>query len=255
MHDLPVLVPIDEAGRMIADYGEFAGLSTDEVEEPVIASLRERGLARRVGPDHPPLPDLLALQDAARLPRRRRLVHLRGRDPAAAAGRERDRRVDADLLLEADGRLAAQHGRLEHLAQALLRAAAAVLSVRVRAPERRRLARGARGAGDRRPRAASGAAPALDRRGHHTLRAVRPRGAADPGGRRRLARRRHRPVLDARLAQPRVEAGGMRRARRRASRAPTFPTTRTGSSGSRPTGSPRAGSRSDSGSTRCRSCR
>ena len=52
------------------------------------------------------------------------------RDPAADARRERDRRVDARLLLEADGRLAAQHGRLEHLAQALLRAAAAVLSVR-----------------------------------------------------------------------------------------------------------------------------
>ena len=39
-----------------------------------------------------------------------------------APRRERDGRVDAVLLLEADGRLAAQHGRLEHLAQAVLRA-------------------------------------------------------------------------------------------------------------------------------------
>ena len=40
----------------------------------------------------------------------------------------------------------AQHGRLEHLAPPLLRAAAAVLPLRVRAPERGRLARRARGA-------------------------------------------------------------------------------------------------------------
>ncbi len=44
VHDLPVLVPIDEEGRMVPAYGEFAGLSTGEVEEPVIEALRERGL-------------------------------------------------------------------------------------------------------------------------------------------------------------------------------------------------------------------
>jgi isoleucyl-tRNA synthetase len=44
VHDLPVLVPIDEEGRMLPEYGPFAGLSTDEVEQPVIESLRERGL-------------------------------------------------------------------------------------------------------------------------------------------------------------------------------------------------------------------
>lgn len=44
VHDLPVLVPIDEEGRMLPQYGEFAGLSTNEVEEPVIEALRERGL-------------------------------------------------------------------------------------------------------------------------------------------------------------------------------------------------------------------
>jgi isoleucyl-tRNA synthetase len=44
VHDLPVLAPIDEEGRMVAGYGPFAGLSTDEVEEPVIEALRERGL-------------------------------------------------------------------------------------------------------------------------------------------------------------------------------------------------------------------
>jgi isoleucyl-tRNA synthetase len=49
VHDLPVLVPIDEAGRMLPEYGELAGLSTDEVEQPVIESLRERGLLVNAG--------------------------------------------------------------------------------------------------------------------------------------------------------------------------------------------------------------
>jgi isoleucyl-tRNA synthetase len=49
MHDLPVLVPIDEAGRMLPEYEPFAGLSTTEVEEPVIEALRERGLLVEAG--------------------------------------------------------------------------------------------------------------------------------------------------------------------------------------------------------------
>ena len=57
-------------------------------------------------------------------------------------------------------------------------------------------------------------------------------------GRRRLARRRHRPVLDARLAEPGVDRRGLRdRRRQRADAGPTCPTTPTGRSGSRPTGS------------------
>ncbi len=214
------------------------------------------GAARRGGADHAPLPDLLALQDAARLPRRRRLVHLGAGGAAAAPRRERDGRVDAVLLLEADGRLAAQHGRLEHLAEAVLRAAAAVLSVRVRRAERRRLAGRARGARHGWARPAAGAAPALDRRGADLVRGLREGGAPDPGSRRRLARRGHRPVLDARLAEPGVDPGpATRRARRKGCPARTCPTTRTGSSGSRRTGSRRAASRSGSGSTRCSSCR
>ncbi len=49
VHDLPVLVPIDESGRMLPPYGEFAGLTTDEVVEPVIEALRERGLLAEAG--------------------------------------------------------------------------------------------------------------------------------------------------------------------------------------------------------------
>jgi isoleucyl-tRNA synthetase len=47
IHDLPVLAPIDEGGRMVAGYGELEGLSTNEVEQPVIESLRDRGLLTR----------------------------------------------------------------------------------------------------------------------------------------------------------------------------------------------------------------
>jgi isoleucyl-tRNA synthetase len=43
VHDLPVLAPIDEAGRFVTGYGFLEGLSTDEVVEPVTAALRERG--------------------------------------------------------------------------------------------------------------------------------------------------------------------------------------------------------------------
>ena len=42
VHGLPVLAPIDESGRMNDDYGFLAGLTTDEVEQPVIEALRER---------------------------------------------------------------------------------------------------------------------------------------------------------------------------------------------------------------------
>jgi isoleucyl-tRNA synthetase len=56
VHGLDVLVPIDEAGRMLPPYGELAGMATDVVETPVIESLRERGLlleARRITHRYP----------------------------------------------------------------------------------------------------------------------------------------------------------------------------------------------------------
>jgi isoleucyl-tRNA synthetase len=43
VHDLPVIMPIDESGRMMPGFGEFAGMTTDEVAEPVTDALRERG--------------------------------------------------------------------------------------------------------------------------------------------------------------------------------------------------------------------
>jgi isoleucyl-tRNA synthetase len=44
IHELPVLAPIDEAGRMLPPYGAFAGFTTTEVATRVTESLRERGI-------------------------------------------------------------------------------------------------------------------------------------------------------------------------------------------------------------------
>jgi isoleucyl-tRNA synthetase len=46
---LPVLAPIDESGRFLPGYGEFEGMSTDEVAKPVTEALRERGLLVEAG--------------------------------------------------------------------------------------------------------------------------------------------------------------------------------------------------------------
>ena len=43
VHDLPVLAPIDEAGRFYPEYGEFEGRSTEDVEKPVVVELQRRG--------------------------------------------------------------------------------------------------------------------------------------------------------------------------------------------------------------------
>lgn len=44
VHDLPVLTPIDEAGRFYEGYGEFEGRSTEDVAGPVTVELERRGL-------------------------------------------------------------------------------------------------------------------------------------------------------------------------------------------------------------------
>src|SRR5258708_9392239 len=49
VHDLPVLAPIDEAGRMLPAYGDLAGFTTNEVATRVTEALRERGLLAEEG--------------------------------------------------------------------------------------------------------------------------------------------------------------------------------------------------------------
>ncbi|MBA2642059.1 MAG: isoleucine--tRNA ligase [Actinobacteria bacterium] len=49
VHDLPVLAPIDDAGRMVSGYGQLEGMSTSEVEGSVVEWLSERGLLVEAG--------------------------------------------------------------------------------------------------------------------------------------------------------------------------------------------------------------
>jgi isoleucyl-tRNA synthetase len=48
IHGLPVLAPLDEAGRMLPGFG-FDGLSTEEVEGPIVEDLERRGLLIEAG--------------------------------------------------------------------------------------------------------------------------------------------------------------------------------------------------------------
>jgi len=49
VNDLPVLTPVDEAGRFYQNYGRLAGLSTDEARQRVIDDLRARSLLVSAG--------------------------------------------------------------------------------------------------------------------------------------------------------------------------------------------------------------
>ena len=49
VHDLPVLTPVDEAGRFYDDYGWLHGLSTVEAADQIIGDLGERGLLVEAG--------------------------------------------------------------------------------------------------------------------------------------------------------------------------------------------------------------
>ena len=44
INDLRVIAPIDESGRMLPGFGDLEGLTTNEAAEPVVESLRSRGL-------------------------------------------------------------------------------------------------------------------------------------------------------------------------------------------------------------------
>ena len=76
-------------------FGSLTGRDVRDVAEPIVEHL-EAARAASTGsrPYHPPLPALLAVRDAARLPPRRRVVHLHGpglrpaaRDADRGAGR------------------------------------------------------------------------------------------------------------------------------------------------------------------------
>jgi isoleucyl-tRNA synthetase len=48
-HDLPVLAPVDGAGRFYTEYGWLAGMSTVEARQPIIDALEEKGVLVEAG--------------------------------------------------------------------------------------------------------------------------------------------------------------------------------------------------------------
>ena len=211
--------PIDECGRFLPGVRAVRGADDRRGRgADHRARCDERRRAGRGRDDRPPLPDLLALQDAARLPRRRRLVHRRRRDPRQPLLDENHevewtppqygKRMDDWLRNMGDWNISRK--RYFGLPLPFYPCACGHLNViGSRAElEERAVARA---------RPAAGAAPPVDRRGADPLRVVRRRGAADPGGRRRLARRGHRPA--SRRSAGRTRSGSStatRPARRRA---------------------------------------
>ena len=158
-HGLAVLAPVDEAGRFEPAYGWLAGRSAHEVADSVVADLDQRALLVSAGAVTHRYPESWRATPA-HLPHLRRLVHLGAAGARAAPRRQPHGRVDAGLHGQAHGRLAGQHGRLEHLPAPLLRPAAAVLPLRLRAPHRRRLPARAGGAGHDRAGGPGGACAA-----------------------------------------------------------------------------------------------
>ena len=187
---LPVIAP-DRRGRASSSTGSasLSGRDVRDVDRPDHRAPQARGALLPPRDHHPPLPALLAMRHAARLPPRRRVVHQHGpalrpaaRDADEGAGRRqpalpdhggrRPDPLDPRLRLRARARLAPQHARLDDQQEALLGAGAADL----------RLLGVRDGRGHRRPRRAQGArrrglgrvrgphpAPALRRRGQDRL--------------------------------------------------------------------------------------
>ena len=200
---------------------------------------RDRRATARRGPRHQgrAVPAqrsrVLALQEPRALPARVRVVHQCRRRARADARRRAHGRVGPVAHRQPHGRLAAQHGRLVHLTQALLGPAAPLLPLRgLQRADRGRFARGAARARvrTRARRRAARAAPPVDRRHQDPLRVVR-------------QRRRH--------ASPRSATAGSMRASSRSRRSATSTIPKAGSRASRPSGSRRCASRCGSGSIRC----
>ena len=159
------IAPLDECGHLPRRLRLAVGPRRPRRRRADRRAPQARGPVLPARDDHPPLPALLALRDAARLPPRRRVVHQHGpalrpaaRDADAGAGRrqpalpDHGRRrpdpVDPGLRLRARARLAPQHARLDDQQEALLGPGAADLRLRgVRDDRGHRRPRGARTSG------------------------------------------------------------------------------------------------------------
>ena len=127
-----MLVPVDDAGAFYPDYGWLHGGHTADRRQQIIEDLGQRGRLLRAEEITHRYPTcwrcgtelIFRVVDEWFISGRRR--------PRADDRGEPHRRVGAGLLRQAHGGLAAQHGGLVHLPQALLGPAAAVLPGAVR---------------------------------------------------------------------------------------------------------------------------
>ena len=214
---LPVLTPVDEAGRFYDDYGWLHGLSTIEAADQIVGDLAERGLARRGG--H--VPSTATRTAGAATRRSSSASPTTGSSPSSDV---RQPLLDANATVEwmpeymgkrmddwlrnmGDWNISRR--RYYGLPLPFYPCSCGHLNV---IGSQGRAGR----AGDRRlerPRASCAGRGSTGSRS-----AARQCGEAverDHRGRRRLARRGDRPVLDARLAEPGVDRGGLRDRRRR----------------------------------------
>ena len=210
----PMLAPVDESGRFYDDYGWLHGLSTVEAADQIVGDLAERGFLVEAGTYiHPyahcwrcDTPVIYRLSDDWFI----------GVDEIRPKLLEENAKVEwvpeymgkrMDDWLRNMGDWNISRRRYYGLPLPFYPCSCGQLNV-IGSKAR---AGGARARPARRP---AGAAPPVDRPDPDPLRVLRRAGRADPRGRRRLARRRHRPVLDARLAEPRVGPRGLRDRRR-----------------------------------------
>ncbi len=220
LHDLPVLAPIDESGVLLPGYSDLEGKTTDEVVDPVIESLRERGLL------------VEATSVVHRYP-----VCWRCRTPLVF-------RVVDDWFISA-----------EEIRQPMLDGNA---TVEWTPPQyKKRMDDWLRNMGDW--CGASTSSRSCTARGSTASSSAARSAAARRSGFPRSATRGSTPASStSRRSAGGTRSGSpaaTRPAPRRGSPAPTFPTTPIGRSGSRPTGSRRGGRRFASGSTRSASWR
>ncbi len=249
------LTPVDESGRFYPEYGWLHGISTTEAADQIIGDLEERGLLVEAKiythsfpfcwRCHTPL--IFRLSDDWFI----RVDEIRPQLLEANAGVEwtpayMGKRMDDWLRNMGDWNISRR--RYYGLPLPFYPCACGHLNV---IGSRRELeARAVRGLDQleelRRPWI--DAVPIR-------CDAVRRRGRARARGRRRVARRGHRPLLDARLAERRVRRRGLRDRRGEGADdgRPARP-RRRGRSGSPPTGCRRCASRSACGSTRSSSC-
>ena len=94
---LPMIAPLDENGVVIPGFGPYSGRDVRDVMEPDRRVPQARAPLLPARDHHAPLPALLALRHAARLPPRGRVVHLHGPGLRQAARELTTAEVDASL--------------------------------------------------------------------------------------------------------------------------------------------------------------